>query len=85
MQVTGAVLVTVSVGTRYTLPANAEINVRLLIRNTHFDFNHASLEFGSETALLRITPEQAAQFRSGERSEDGSFNIVLLYKLGQDL
>ncbi|KAK7460307.1 hypothetical protein CaCOL14_012064 [Colletotrichum acutatum] len=84
-QTTGAVLVTVSVGTRYTLPAHAEINVRLLVRGTHIDFNHANLEFGSETAVVRITPEQAAAFRTGERSEDGSFTIRLLYRLGQDL
>ncbi|KXH67699.1 hypothetical protein CSAL01_08973 [Colletotrichum salicis] len=84
-QASGAVLVTVSVGTRYTLPAGAEINVRLLVRGTNIDFNHADLSVGSETAVVRITPEQAAGFRTGERSEDGSFAITLLYKLGQEL
>ncbi|KAL5584194.1 hypothetical protein FOVSG1_015545 [Fusarium oxysporum f. sp. vasinfectum] len=84
-QTTGAVLVTVSVGTHYTLPAHAQIDVRLLVRGTHIDFNHSNLGIGSETAIARITPEQAATFRTGERSTDGSFEITLLYRLDQDL
>ncbi|KAL0939648.1 uncharacterized protein CTRU02_206258 [Colletotrichum truncatum] len=84
-QTTGAVVVLASIGTHYRLPAHAEINVRLLIRNSHFDFNHSNLQIGSETAVVRISPEQAASFRTGDGGSDGSFKITLLYKLGQDL
>lgn len=83
---TGAVEVTASVGTRYTLPAHAEINIRLQVRGgTTIDFNHANLGLGSETAVARIPADQAARLRTGERADDGSFGITLLYRLDQDL
>ncbi|KAF5711553.1 hypothetical protein FMUND_8948 [Fusarium mundagurra] len=83
---TGAVVVTASVGTRYTLPAHAEINVRLQVRGgVNIDFNHANLGLGSETAVARILADQVRDLITGERSDDGSFGITLLYKLDQDL
>ncbi|KAF5578877.1 hypothetical protein FPCIR_11383 [Fusarium pseudocircinatum] len=85
-ETTGAVVVIASVGTRYNLPAHAEVNVRLQVRGgTNIDFNHANLGLGSETAVARIPADQAAGLRTGERSDDGSFGITLLYKLNQDL
>ncbi|VTT72276.1 unnamed protein product [Fusarium fujikuroi] len=83
---TGAVEVTASIGTRYNLPTHAEINVRLQVRGgTNIDFNHANLALGSETAVARISADQAAGLRRGEGADDGSFGITLLYRLDQDL
>ncbi|OHE92913.1 hypothetical protein CORC01_11780 [Colletotrichum orchidophilum] len=82
---TGAVQVTVSLARGYTPPSHAQINVRLRVGTVNIDFNHANLQFGSETAGVEIPAEQAAEFRTAQRPTDGSFTIKLLYELDQDL